>query len=455
MALPSPPDRGCSRRGFLAGVAGMLALSGCKAGKSRPDILMVTLCSARADRVGALGYTGRATTPVIDTLAARGVAFRRAWANATWTNPAHATILTGLLPGHHRLYDDNDVLVPGAPTLPGLLAEAGYRTGALLQERGQMSLDARSDVLRDVDEVLEATDLASWSPDGFARWAAADPAPFFGLVHLREAHLPFGDGRPFVEPAALAPALRTWREGVGRPGIPGPVVWDEPVDPHRWLAMQMEADPALQAELDAVYDSGLHDADASVGRLLAALDAAGRLADTIVVIVGDHGDRLVGHKGVLERSVVNVPLVIALPDRRGAGTVVSSHVGQFDLQPTLLELAGVPPPAIQDGVSLVPALSGQALPDRAILTQSLHQVAGRLERREAIVRGELRLVQRTDDRFDIERGHDNVVFDKARSPDADALYAELGRLGGDTYVPTKVTPVTPEVQDAMRRQGYW
>ncbi len=424
-----------------------------------PNLLLVTLCSLRVDRVGAFGYATRDTTPRIDALAREGVVFTRAWANATWTNAAHASLLTGLLPGHHRLTDDADAIVDGAPTLAALLAEQGWRTAALLQETGPMALGDHTHLTRDFGARWDHRDLRAWRPDALADWAAADPAPFFALVHLREAHLPFGTGAPFVDPADVDPRVQKWQAALPRPGSMGARVWTEPTDPHLWLRDAIVADPSLQADLDLVYDAGVHAADASLGRLLDAFAARGVLDDTVVVVVGDHGEALVGHKERLDRGVLHVPLVIRLPNGVGAGTRVQDDVGQVDLFPTLLDLAGVALPRVLDGRTLAPLLRGDARDARPVLTQSIYRDGeGAVWRREAIVGGDLRLVQLTGTEYEIERERPDgrIVVERERSPQADALYASLREQGRGTVVPEAGVVAVPDAtREDMQKRGYW
>ncbi len=471
-----------SRRHFLAGAsaafaatavaatgaaATLTALPGCAtappAKASPPDVLLVTLCSARADRLGASGYATRPTTPNLDRFAATAARFSHAWANGTWTNAAHASLLTGLLPGHHRVEDQLDKLVPGAPTLPGLLAAAGWRTGALLQEQGAMTLDARSDLLRDVSKVLDTPDLRRFSPDALVEWIGRDAAPFFALVTLREAHLPYGDGGAFG--AALHPDVVAWRAALPRPGSGEAAVWADASDPNAWIAARAAADPAVRASLDLAYDAGLAAADAAFGRLLTALEATGRLANAVVVVVGDHGEALPGHKDRLDRAVLRVPMLI-----RAAGlqaVAVADTVSQVDVLPTVLGLAGLPLPKLRDGQDLGPALRGEALPERGALSQAFpRDGSGALRVRSAYAKGALRVVQAESaagaEPGSVARGSaereaaDGRVSTEPPGPAVDALVAEMTALAADTWVPAgPAAPVSAAVREQMRARGYW
>ncbi len=445
-----------SRRDLLAAVVPLLACARRRPTGPRPDILLVTFCSLRADRVGALGYTARATTPRLDAFASGATRFTRAWANATWTNPTHASILTGLFPGHHRVADDLDTLVAGAPTLAGLLRDAGWRAAASLQESTQMSLPDASGITRDFSEISRPKLLSQWEPEPFAAWAAAEPTPFFGFVHLRAAHSPFGDGAPFVPVGSLHPDILKWQAGLPRMGSDIPPIWSESTDPNRWLIERMRQDPVVAEQLSLAYDSAVHAADADFGRVLDALAAVGRLANTVVVAVADHGESLPGHKGRLERRVLHIPLIIGVPG--GMGRAVGDDVSQVDIAPTLLELANLSAPRLCDGQSLVPLLNGEAMAARPAFSQSISRAPdGAVVRREAIVSGGLRLVQFDDTHWDIEVEKDGVVNTaNVVTPAAEALHAQLQELGADTWEPTEApAPVSDELRKQIQQSGYW
>src|SRR5438552_13857121 len=104
-----------------------------------PNILLVTIDTARADRMGFLGST-RGLTPKLDSAAHQGVVFEKAYAQAPLTTVSHATILTGTYPQFHRVSDFGTRLPSKIPDLPELLAHNGYRTAAFV---GSIILDPR------------------------------------------------------------------------------------------------------------------------------------------------------------------------------------------------------------------------------------------------------------------------------------------------------------------------
>ncbi|MEZ5292952.1 MAG: sulfatase-like hydrolase/transferase [Vicinamibacterales bacterium] len=326
-------DVGASlRRGAVLGlVAAAVLAAGC--GRGRPtNVLLVTLDTVRADHVGAYGYPA-ARTPVLDRLAARGARFASATTTTPLTLSAHTSLFTGTFPTFHGVRDNTGFYVDESlETLAETLKARGYRTGGFI---GAFVLDRRWGIAQGFDQYFDDFDLgqdvgpgldAIQRPGGevvdkaLAWLSTDDDRPFFGWVHLYDAHAPYA----------------------------------APAD----YAARFPATPV------GAYDAEIAYADAQVGRLLAALDAQGHADDTLVVVLGDHGEQLGQHKEqahgffVYDASV-QIPLLMAGP---GIGPrVVEDQVRIVDVMPTVLDLAGVQGPAVMQGTSLRPALDGEAL----------------------------------------------------------------------------------------------
>ncbi|RME21218.1 MAG: hypothetical protein D6798_18690 [Deltaproteobacteria bacterium] len=350
--------------GLLPGCRDRLAAS---AEGPPPSILLVTLCAWRADHVGAWGYS-RDTTPTLDGLAERGIRFQHAWAASNWTNASIASIYTARWPFRHGLVDYRDVLDGRSAVLQDGLAARGLATAQLLSGSAPGALQASEGMRRGFSWTGEVDMGAGFTPEPLVTWLADHPGPYLAHVHIRRARAyPFSDDpRPFAE--SLDPRLARWFQvTIGQAPDPGP-------EARRAFSRELEQDAALRQSLVDIYDAGLRQADAQLGSLLAALEAAGRLDDTIIVVVADHGEMLgeqgdIGHPTTLHPALAQVPMVIALPGGRGAGRVVADDVSQVDVMPTLLDLVGMQPAAGVDGRSLVPLLEGDPLPPRPALTQ--------------------------------------------------------------------------------------
>ena len=294
------------------------------------NVLVITLDTLRADHVGSYGYAA-AKTPVLDALAARGARFASATTTTPLTLSAHTSLFTGTFPTAHGVRDNTGFYVDdAATTLAEVLKNRGYRTGGFV---GAFVLDARWGIAQGFDHYFDEFDLsedvgpgldAIQRPgadvvDAATAWLKQPgPGPFFAWVHLYDAHT------PYAAPAEFATKFPDTRDGA--------------------------------------YDAEVAYADSQVGRLLATLQADGRLDNTIVVLLADHGEQLGEHREqshgffVYDASV-QVPLIIAGP---GVATrVVLDQVRIVDVMPTVLDLAGVAIPAGVQGVSLRPALDGQ------------------------------------------------------------------------------------------------
>lgn len=299
---------------FLALGAAILIFGGCSRGGGgaapSPNLLLVTLDTVRADRLGSYGY-GAAETPWLDRLARDGVRFAQASATVPLTLPSHASILSGLLPPHHGLRNNGLGTFPEGPaTLATLLGGEGYRTGAFI---GAFVLDHRFGLARGFEvyddeiprdpgggTVLEAERPGREVVDRALAWLGADTGtsrPFFLWVHLYDAHAPYTPPSPFHERHAGEP-----------------------------------------------YDGEIAAVDEQVGRLLQELERRGLAGRTVVAVAGDHGEGLGEHGEsthglLLYESTLRVPLLLRAPGVE-AGRVVRTPVSLADVAPTLAGLLG-------------------------------------------------------------------------------------------------------------------
>ncbi len=301
----------------------------------RPNVLVVTIDTLRADRLGCYGF-GLAHTPAIDRLAAEGVRCTDATTSAPITLPAHASMMTGLYPPAHGVRDNgNYALGDEAVTLAERLHAAGYRTGAFVSA----AVLARRYGLGQGFDVYDD-----------ALWAEDDPELFM----IRE--------RPATRTTDRVLAwLDEWRaDGGGRPFF----AWVHYFDPHQPYTM-----PAIDLAMLAPtpYDAEIAAADRAVGRLLDWLRAHRMLDDTLVVLTADHGESLGEHgeatHGIfIYDATIKVPLVWRFPRSLPAGTTYDGAVRHIDMMPTVLATLGLPAPDGMQGTDLLPAFRGESPP---------------------------------------------------------------------------------------------
>ncbi len=308
------------------------------------NVLVVTIDSLRADRLGCYGYA-RPTSPNLDRFAKQCVRFEHAFSTSSFTPPSHASLLTSRYVSDHGLYTWNR-LDPRQVTLAEVLAVHDYRTGASVnlallsdQNLGQ-GFGWRREGARDaraiVSEALE-----------FIR--AGRDQPFFVWLHLYDVHRPYGRTGSFTSTFAAA----------ARPGV-GDVEQHYNLTPGAAEERGLGEDD-LHYIIDR-YDAGIRYVDAELEPLLAELSTRERRADTLVVITADHGESLLDHEKrsfthdpFLYTAVTRVPLFIRYPDGvggAGAGTTRDHLVSLIDVAPTILGVLGIAPPPTFDGVDL-------------------------------------------------------------------------------------------------------
>ncbi|MBL8860369.1 MAG: sulfatase [Planctomycetes bacterium] len=358
-----------------------------------PNVLVVTIDTLRADRLGCQGYE-RPTSPRIDALAAAGARFREAYSSAPWTLPAYGSLFTGRLPGEHRagvvterdalfaLERDapakttTEVLRADLPTLAEGFAAAGWST-AMFHNNPYLSRAAG--VERGFDRYVRYESNARNGVDLALAWTAErQGTPWFLVLHLMDPHFPYAPPAPFDERFA----------GVSVDGLPA------------WPPNLAELRAGRPAEEVARLSSDLYDGeiaftDEQVGRLLDGLAARGELTNTIVVIHSDHGEEFWEHGGAdhghaQHEELLRVPLVLVWPGQVPAGRVVAPRVRALDLFATLLDLAGLPIPAGVEARTLRPLLVGDEPPRRSI-AEAIHGGAREIK---AILDGAHKLVVR-------------------------------------------------------------
>lgn len=293
------------------------------------NVVIITLDTLRADRLGAYGYAS-ARTPHLDALARTGTRFDDAVSTSPITGPAHASILTGRYPARLGVRDNATTPLPDAAlTLAEMLAASGYDTGgfigAFILDRpygfaqGFQTFDgfARVDSGREANAERPGVDVV----DRALQWLSARPAdrPFFLWVHLYDPHAPYSAPAPYSADFAAQP-----------------------------------------------YDGEVAYADAQVGRVIDALRARGVLDRTVIMALADHGESLGEHgedeHGVfLYEPVIRVPWLVSGPGIR-PGKVVTDQVRSLDLTPTVMSAVGLAVPGALDGLDLMPLLRGEPRP---------------------------------------------------------------------------------------------
>jgi len=293
---------------------------------AQPNIVLITIDTARADRMGFLGSKA-GLTPNLDAVARQSVVFFRAYAHVPLTTPSHATILTGTYPQFNHLDDLGTPLAKDIPYLPDILRQRGYHTAAFV---GSQVLDPKSAAAPGFDRGFDTYDAGFHSrQSGEDRYHSVErraevvvdhtvawirrhqQGPFFVWVHVYDPHDPYDPPALFKAKYAAAP-----------------------------------------------YDGEIAYADAALGKLFTALRSQGLYDGALIAVVADHGEAFgehgeQSHGFFLYDETLHVPLMLKLPAERAAGLRMETRVGLVDLAPTLLQEVKIDSPKAMQGETLL------------------------------------------------------------------------------------------------------
>jgi arylsulfatase A-like enzyme/tetratricopeptide (TPR) repeat protein len=299
-------------------------------GAEKPNILLITLDTTRADHLPCYGYQD-VKTPNLDALAQRGIVFEECIASAPLTLPSHCSIMTGLYPTFHGVrVNGNAALSEQHQTLAETFAQNGYECGAFI---GAFVLDGRWGLRQGFHHYDDQFDLKKYKQldlgsiqrpgnqvaDAALAWLKQlKDKPFFAWVHFYDPHTPYEPPEPYFS------------EYNSR----GPI---------------------------GLYDGEIAFMDEQLGKIIAWLKEKGVDKKTVIVIVGDHGEGL-GNHGELTHGyfiydyAIRVPLLVIVPVEKLQGIRVKGQVRTIDIFPTLLDMVGLPIPEESQGQSLLPLI---------------------------------------------------------------------------------------------------
>ena len=315
------------------------------------NLVLISIDSVRADHLSSYGYQ-RPTSPNLDEIASQGVRFDRCLSAAPWTVPSHMSLLTSTYPSEHGLVDNFSRLGSGPTTLAETLAEAGYRTMAVVSALNVSSLYGFDRGFEEFDD--------DWSGKEGDRQAekvtnlaldllrSAGSEPFFLFVHYFDPHTTYLPPSPydtfFTDPNYKA-EFETTYTGLSR---------------FTRYDVQMSAEGL--AWVEGLYDGEIRYVDDQIGRIRAALDAADLSRRTVWSVSSDHGQEFKDHGSLFHRKTLydeqlHVPWILSVPDGP-SGVVVRPAVSSIDIAPTLLEVLGLRAPGSFRGRTLVELMSG-------------------------------------------------------------------------------------------------
>ncbi|MBN1346649.1 MAG: sulfatase [Phycisphaerae bacterium] len=354
-----------TRRRFLKALGGAAATSGVRpvvaassAGKRwRRNVVFVCLDTTRADHLGCYGYS-RGASPNLDRLAQRSVVFDDVLSPSSWTLPVLASVMTGLYPHEHGAIYFRTPIRDGVVRLPEILRQGGLSTAAIGQfpfhfdfYKFQVGFDLFAQKWSQTASKTTAQALRYLSE------RAGREEGFFLWVHYFEPHVPYEwqfDSAGFYEKGYRGKTLKVF-------------------DANLILKLEAEGTPRADAELKRIidlYDGEIHCADKYLGWVLDELGRRKLVDETMVIVMADHGEHfgehgIVEHGNSLYEEAVRVPLVIHAPGCRPGRC--GSPVSLVDVFATILDFLGLPARETS-GCSLMPALAGEAPPERTLFT---------------------------------------------------------------------------------------
>lgn len=296
----------------------------------KPNIVLVTLDTTRADHLPCYGYSG-VKTPHLDALANKGITFEQCTASSPLTLPSHASMMTGMYPTYHSVrVNGNTALSDEQTTIAEVLSGQGYQCGAFI---GAFVLDGRWGLKQGFQHYDDKFDLRKYKHidlgavqkpgnqvmDAALAWLEEQKGnPFFAWIHLYDPHAPYEPPEPYYSEYS-----------------------------HQGLS--------------GLYDGEIAFMDEQIGRCVSWLEKNGLSKNTIIILIGDHGEGLGSHgEGThgyfIYEYAVHVPLLIIAPFPELQGKRAASQVRTVDVFPTILELAKIEPPAKAQGLSLLPLM---------------------------------------------------------------------------------------------------
>ena len=307
---------------------------------NKSNVLVITLDTTRADRIGAYGYK-KGKSPHIDALAREGVLFSEAISSVPITLPSHCSIFTGTTVLYHQVRNNGSYFLPAEiDTLAEVLKGHNYSTSAFISS---FTLDSRFGMDQGFDTyddtlILNQTMVKTFDSErpaaavfkSFSHWLQENRKnKFFSWVHFYDPNLPYS-----------------------------------PPEPYR---SQFQND---------LYDGEIAYVDEYVGKIIALLKEKGVWRNTLIIVAGDHGEAFgehgeMGHGIFCYQETLRVPLIITDPSGSLSPRVISRRVNLTDIMPTLLEYLKIDTPTAAQGISLLPLIRKNKADERAFYIESV------------------------------------------------------------------------------------
>jgi arylsulfatase A-like enzyme len=355
-----------------------------RAPKSRPNVLVYMIDTLRPDHSSLYGYA-RNTTPFLKKLGESGIVFDDCQAQATWTKPSTASLLTSLYSFTHAIVNDYDTIPSGATTMAAQMRAAGYVTASLIANpfAGRITgLQRGFDYLSDwavvqrhrKDAVDRGTDSAAVNQVVFPWLDHHHDEPFFLYVHTTDPHAPY---RPpaefeakFANPKETPAFNHEYEEFRDASQYGGGAVFTRAMCRKKGI----DPDQFIQQAMDR-YDGEILHNDHSLEMLAGKLKQLGILDNTLIVVVSDHGEEFwehgwTAHGHTLYQELTHCVLVLWNPKIFRTPRRIAEPAQLIDVMPTVLDLLGLKVPDVAQGQSLAPLAFGRPFQRRGLVMSS-------------------------------------------------------------------------------------
>ena len=327
-------------------------------GKDDISIILISLDALRKDHLGCYGYS-RDSTSNIDRIAAGGILFQNAISQSCWTLPSHASLLTSKYPSFHGATNSYDKLSGENITLAELLREKGYTTIGFT-EPGWLNPVFGLD--QGFDTFNSRTGEVKNRVASIQRWLERNKhRKFFMFFHTYSIHNYFFEKEEFVQPYALE-RQKKLEKGVNI------------------IDLRLEKDkrvyqPLYKNYVKDIYDGAIKYTDKHLGKLFDVFEASLDSKDYLLILTSDHGEEFGDHDHfrhgmTLYDEMINVPLIIRMPDSQYKSKIINEQVQLIDIPPTIFDLINEPIPEFFQGTSFLPLIKGKAREERQQITFS-------------------------------------------------------------------------------------
>lgn len=428
---------------------------------SRPDLILISLDTLRQDHCTFHGYE-RETTPFLGELASESLVFDNAKSTCSWTLIAHMSMLTGLYPTQHGVYEAKASLDEEVPLLAEMLEAAGARTSGVhfpgwMGERFGFGrgFNVGYESARNADEAGELLeDQMRWGPQDWA----------FTFIHLFDIHS--DDARregsriydnPPPYDTMFAPDAAVVLDGIDATKA----VYEDATD----------FTPEMREAVVGLYDGGIRRVDDTLADWFASWEEEGRLDNAIVIITSDHGEGLLerarrfgGHGGMFEEGL-RVPLLMHFTpgarewmrevhgvEESGLMGRRSETVSHVDIVPTILHVYDLPARMVYPGTSLISPVSNDRIVHAQRPPDHFVSYSGALK----VDCDEKGRVIRFADLTDDPRGREESRPERdQRAAAMDlALRATQDRFSLEAYTPDRAGELGEAEKDRLRGLGY-